>query len=89
MSEQQQQADDYFEKLADFAQKQQEKVNKMLEDNAKNMAEFKPFEVTDDMNDQVDKLLQNVNDELEKAMGKVSEQMKKLSEQANKINSAE
>lgn len=79
-----QQAEDYFEKLAEFAQQQQDKVTELIEQSIKSMSDFKPFDVAEDVNEQVEKLVQSVNDELEQAMNKVNEQMKKLSQKTNK-----
>ena len=78
------QSDDYFEKLAQFTQEQQQKVAKVIDDSAKVMEEFKPYTVVKDINTQVESLIKTVDEQLEKAMQNVQEQMKKINTNPHK-----
>lgn len=69
-------ADDYFKKLAEFTQKQQEKVSSLIADNQKAVTEAKPFTQAEEIDSQIKKLIQHVNDELDTAMKEVNKYMK-------------
>lgn len=73
-------SEEYFKKLAEFTEKQQEKVAKVIDEGAKVMADFKPFAVAEDINTHVDALVKTVDEQLTKAMEKVNEQMKQINE---------
>lgn len=69
-------ADDYFKKLAEFTQKQQEKVSTLIADNQKAVTESKPFTQAEEIDSQIEKLMQHVNNELNTAMKEVNKRMK-------------
>lgn len=72
--------EEYYQKLEEFAQEQQNKVKDMIEQSHKMMEQLKPFDMAENVDEKVDKLVKSVNDELEKAMGQVNDQMKQLNE---------
>ena len=69
-------ADDYFKKLAEFTQQQQQKVSSLIADNQKVMNESKPFVQAAQIESQIEALIQRVNNDLDSAMENVNERMK-------------
>lgn len=69
-------ADDYFKKLAEFTEKQQEKVSTLIADNQKAIKESKPFAQAAEIDSQTEELMQRVSNELDAAMQEVNKRMK-------------
>lgn len=69
-------ADNYFKKLAEFTQNQQQKVTELIAESQKVIDDVKPFAHSEKMDLQLESLMQRVNNDLDKAMTEVNQRMK-------------